>query len=330
MNKKTKTCRELDSNDFKALVFEFMANGSLENWLHPTANNINKDDQLHLNNLDFERRLSIAVDVASALNYLHHECQSPIVHCDLKPSNVLLDDDLVAHVGDFVLAKFISISSKYGMSGEVSTQGDVFSYGILVLEMFTGKRPTDDMFKDGLKFHNFCKMYASPEHVEEIIDSCLFLDVEEKHHDDDAMINYDMPEIKRVHLSRDKMRQILASIIQIGVECSPVLLSDRSSMTEVIVEVQAVKNQYLGEHGTFEQAEQGTGEQGTCEQAEHGTCEKGQDDDLKKRQQIEDAKIKLVLRKWKRNSSKQKQEREQIEAAKRKVVLRVLIYHICI
>ncbi|KAI3908195.1 hypothetical protein MKW98_029496 [Papaver atlanticum] len=245
-------CSSIDfqGNPFKALVFEFMANGSLENWLHPAASDTNNDNQLPLKNLNLERRLCIAVDVASALNYLHHGSQSPIVHCDLKPSNVLLDDDLTAHVGDFGLAKFLFnpssnsrqlneqdassiaikgsigyVSPEYGMGGEVSTQGDVYSYGILLLEMFTGKRPTDDMFKDGLNIHSFCKMHVFPENVVEIIDPSLGVLP-----DDNA---------------RDPMRKILASMIQIGVKCSSGLPSDRSSMNEVVVDVQAVKNQFM-------------------------------------------------------------------------------------
>ena len=55
----------------------------------------------------FKEWTYIAIDVANALEYLHHHCQNPIVHCDLKPSNVLLDKDMVAHVGDFGLAKFL-------------------------------------------------------------------------------------------------------------------------------------------------------------------------------------------------------------------------------
>ncbi|KAL6009261.1 hypothetical protein ACLOJK_022489 [Asimina triloba] len=91
-------------NDFKALVFEYMPNGSLQNWL-------SKDDEgntisgrnLYLKLIE---RLNIAIDVASALDYLHYHCQEPIFHRDLKPSNVLLDADMVAHVGDFGLARF--------------------------------------------------------------------------------------------------------------------------------------------------------------------------------------------------------------------------------
>ena len=89
-------------NDFKALVFEFMPNGSLDDWLHP-INNL----QYQTKSLTFIQRLNIAIDVACAMEYLHHFCDAPVVHCDIKPSNVLLDNDMVAHVGDFGLATFM-------------------------------------------------------------------------------------------------------------------------------------------------------------------------------------------------------------------------------
>ena len=87
-----------NGNDFKALVFEYMSNGSLEEWLHL------EDQSRRLNLL---QRLNIAVDVAAALCYLHDHCEPQIIHRDLKPSNVLLDDDMVARVGDFGLARLI-------------------------------------------------------------------------------------------------------------------------------------------------------------------------------------------------------------------------------
>ncbi|KAK2634755.1 hypothetical protein Ddye_029547 [Dipteronia dyeriana] len=69
-----------------------MQNGSLESWLQPSENT---------RKLNLPERLNIAIDVISGLEYLHHHCETPIVHCDLKPNNVLLDDDIIAHVGDF-------------------------------------------------------------------------------------------------------------------------------------------------------------------------------------------------------------------------------------
>lgn len=97
-------CSSIDpqGNDFKCLVFEFMSNGNLDQWLHPR-----NDYQSQTSSLDIVQRLNIAVDVASALDYLHNYCGKPIVHCDIKPSNILLDDDMTAHVSDFGLATFL-------------------------------------------------------------------------------------------------------------------------------------------------------------------------------------------------------------------------------
>ncbi|XP_042036299.1 putative receptor-like protein kinase At3g47110 [Salvia splendens] len=139
--------------EFKALILTYVPNGSLEKWLHSG-----------MYGLELIQRLKIAIDVAAALEYLHHGHTFPIVHCDIKPSNVLLDQDMVAHLADFGISKLFDggetiiqtqtlatigyAAPEFGMEGKVSINGDVYSFGILVLEMFTGKRPTDDMFDE--------------------------------------------------------------------------------------------------------------------------------------------------------------------------------------
>ena len=98
-------CSSIDykGNEFKALVYEFMEKGNLEKWLHS-----NLVDRENSNNLSILQRLNVAIDVANSLHYLHDLCEIPIIHCDLKPSNVLLNDDMVAHLSDFGLARLFS------------------------------------------------------------------------------------------------------------------------------------------------------------------------------------------------------------------------------
>jgi serine/threonine protein kinase len=98
---------DYSGNDFKALVYEFTANGGLEKyWLDRDLDNENQ-----LRNLNLLQRLNIAIDVTSALHYLHDHCERPIIHCNLKPSNVLLDDDMIAHVSDFGLERLLSTTN---------------------------------------------------------------------------------------------------------------------------------------------------------------------------------------------------------------------------
>ncbi|KAK4479600.1 hypothetical protein RD792_015120 [Penstemon davidsonii] len=116
-------CSSIDSknNEFLALVYEFMSNGSLDDWL---TGKMRRSDGTSLSLLD---RLWCTIGIASAIDYLHNETQIPIVHCDLKPSNVLLDSDMTPKVSDFGLAKILlhpdnnefSISCTHTLRGSI-------------------------------------------------------------------------------------------------------------------------------------------------------------------------------------------------------------------
>ncbi|KAI0524096.1 hypothetical protein KFK09_003460 [Dendrobium nobile] len=185
-----------EGSDFKALVFEYMSNGNLDKWLHQPSifdNDIPKK-------LTIIQRMNTIIDVASAVDYLHNHGPIPIVHCDLKPSNVLLDEDMVAHVSDFGLARLLIDTTKqssqtstssiafkgtigyaapeYGAANHISVEGDVYSFGIILLELFTGRRPIDETFHECLTLHLFVKG-SLPERAMDIVDPYLLLQEED-------------------------------------------------------------------------------------------------------------------------------------------------------
>ncbi|KAL4388446.1 hypothetical protein GQ457_09G029610 [Hibiscus cannabinus] len=240
-------------NDFKALVYEFMENGSLEDWLHPSIT-MNEPGTMRI--LNFFQRADVAIDVAHALEYLHHRCEAPIIHCDLKPSNILLNEEMVGHLSDFGLAKILSAdklnnaannSSSLGLRGtigyappgnELYTKGDVYSYGILLLEMFTGKRPTDEIFKDGLSLHNFVKA-AFPDRVVEIIDPIL---LQESVRDG---TNVEISTINADRIRSDRHLQGMISMFEIGLTCSAESSNERMDMSDVVTKLCSVREKLL-------------------------------------------------------------------------------------
>ncbi|CAO2174168.1 unnamed protein product [Urochloa humidicola] len=134
------------------LCYELVPNGSLEAWLHGA---------LGANcPLDWDTRMRIALDAARGLAYLHEDSQPCVIHRDFKASNILLENDFHAKVSDFGLAKqapegranylstrvmgtFGYVAPEYAMTGHLLVKSDVYSYGVVLLELLTGRRPVD-------------------------------------------------------------------------------------------------------------------------------------------------------------------------------------------
>ncbi|KAJ3708301.1 hypothetical protein LUZ61_012006 [Rhynchospora tenuis] len=237
-------CSTIDysGNDFKALVFDYIPNGNLHRWLHHE-----KDDHEPLSPLSLTQRLNIAIGIADALDYLHHNCQSSVIYCDLKPSNILLREDFSACISDFGLAKLLPdpitkslvesessirirgsigyVPPEYREGGPVSTTGDIYSFGVLLLELFTGRNPTEYMFNNWLTLYNFVQL-AFPEQVMDIIDPNLFtVSVMESN-------------------AFNKMCECLVSIINVGLTCSKQSPVERLSMEHAAIELHKIKDGY--------------------------------------------------------------------------------------
>ncbi|KAG4213329.1 hypothetical protein ERO13_A01G049266v2 [Gossypium hirsutum] len=190
--------------DFKALVLEFMSNGSLDKWLY--SNN---------HSLDILQRLNIMIDVASACIGISPSC------------NVLLDEDMVAHLSDFGIAKLLCeedsmiqtmtmatigyMAPEYGTAGIVSTKGDVYSFGILMMETITRKKPTNEMFEG-----------------ETILDTNSQSNIGRK---------------------RSATDNCASSILQVGLECSVEAPDERLDMKETVTKLKKIKVKLLEDIG---------------------------------------------------------------------------------
>ncbi|KAJ9168661.1 hypothetical protein P3X46_020158 [Hevea brasiliensis] len=130
----------------RLLVYEYMCNGSLDKWIFCKES---------LASLDWQIRRTIVLDIAKGLAYLHEECRQRIVHLDIKPQNILLDEKLRAKISDFGLCKLIDrdqsqvVTTMRGtpgylapefLSSAITEKADVYSFGILVMEVVCGKK----------------------------------------------------------------------------------------------------------------------------------------------------------------------------------------------
>nr|XP_043638587.1 phytosulfokine receptor 1 [Erigeron canadensis] len=167
----------------RLLIYSFMENGSLDYWLHEKPDGRSK--------LDWTTRLRIAQGAIRGLAYLHQSCDPHILHRDIKSSNILLDEHFEAHLADFGLARLILpydthvttdlvgtlgyIPPEYGLASVASYKGDIYSFGVVLLELLTGKRPMDMCKPKGSRDLISWVMQMKIEKREtEVIDSLIF------------------------------------------------------------------------------------------------------------------------------------------------------------
>ncbi|KAF6135746.1 hypothetical protein GIB67_028602 [Kingdonia uniflora] len=141
----------------RLLMYDYMPNGSLGSLLHERSGSC----------LEWDLRYNIVLGAAQGLAYLHHDCIPPIVHRDIKANNILIGLAFEPYIADFGLAKLVNdgdfarssntiagsygyIAPEYGYMMKITEKSDVYSYGVVVLEVLTGKQPIDPTIPDGL------------------------------------------------------------------------------------------------------------------------------------------------------------------------------------
>ncbi|XP_019239581.1 PREDICTED: receptor-like protein kinase HSL1 isoform X2 [Nicotiana attenuata] len=146
------------STDKNLLVYEYFEKQSLDKWLH-RKRRAASPGQSSIPALDWRKRLKIAIGVAQGLCYMHHDCTRPIIHRDIKSSNILLDSEFSAKIADFGLAKMLNkrdddpetasaiagtfgyIAPEYASTFKVNVKTDIYSFGVVLLELTTGREP---------------------------------------------------------------------------------------------------------------------------------------------------------------------------------------------
>ncbi|GLT85466.1 hypothetical protein SLE2022_036560 [Rubroshorea leprosula] len=215
----------ISNENSKHLVYEYMENQSLDRWLHAKKK---KSSSLGMNSvqhvvLDWPTRMQIAIGAAQGLCYMHHDCCPPIIHRDVKSSNILLDSEFKARIADFGLAKMLTrqgephtmsaiagtfgyLAPEYAYTGRVNEKIDVYSFGVVLLELVTGREANSGDEHTSLAEWAW-QHYSEGRPEVEIFD----------------------PEVyKPCHLEE------MTSVYKLGLICTSTLPSSRPSMKEVL------------------------------------------------------------------------------------------------
>ncbi|KAL2322503.1 hypothetical protein Fmac_026882 [Flemingia macrophylla] len=210
------------TRDCKLLVYEYMPNGSLGDLLHGSKGGL----------LDWPTRYKIAVDAAEGLSYLHHDCVPPIVHRDVKSNNILLDGDFGARVADFGVAKAVEttpkgtksmsviagscgyIAPEYAYTLRVNEKSDIYSFGVVMLELVTGRRSVDPEFgeKDLVKWVCTTLDQKGVDHlIDSRLDSCFKEEI-------CKAFNIGLMCTSPLPINRPSMRRVVKMLQEVGTE----------------------------------------------------------------------------------------------------------------
>ncbi|PON53142.1 GPCR kinase [Trema orientale] len=206
------------------LLYEYMPNGNLDDLLHGK----NKAQNLVA---DWVTRYKIALGVAQGICYLHHDCDPVIVHRDLKPSNILLDGEMEARVADFGVAKLIQsdesmsviagsygyIAPEYAYTLQVDEKSDIYSYGVVLMEILSGKRSVDPEFGDGNSIVDWVRTkIKTKDGIKDVLD-------------------------KNAGAACSPVREEMMQMLRIALLCTSRNPADRPSMRDVVLMLQEAK-----------------------------------------------------------------------------------------